>query len=141
CIKLHSGGQFSKRNQPAHHVRCLHLIIDSHKTATRPVRAPRPTGKAFRLCITLAGCGSLCLCERAYKPPLNGKIPAVGRNSVSEYLSRGDGTMTKTIVGLYDRFEDAQAAVRELTEAGFERENISMVASDAEGKYTRDMHL
>jgi hypothetical protein len=49
--------------------------------------------------------------------------------------------MTKTIVGLYDRFEDAQAAVRELTEAGFERENISMVASDAEGKYTRDMHL
>jgi hypothetical protein len=43
--------------------------------------------------------------------------------------------MTKTIVGLYDQFSQAQEAVRELVEGGIPRENISMVANDAKGEY------
>lgn len=36
----------------------------------------------------------------------------------------------KTVVGLYDKLSDAHDAVRELTEAGVRREDISMVAAD-----------
>jgi uncharacterized protein (TIGR02271 family) len=44
--------------------------------------------------------------------------------------------MTKTIVGLYDDFSTAQRVVQALVDAGFERDNISLVASDARGEYT-----
>lgn len=43
--------------------------------------------------------------------------------------------MAKVVVGLYDRLENAQRAVEELTSNGFARENISLVAADTEGKY------
>jgi len=43
--------------------------------------------------------------------------------------------MATTVIGLYDRLEDAQNAVSELVSAGFARENISIVAADTEGKF------
>ncbi len=43
--------------------------------------------------------------------------------------------MASTVIGLYDRLEDAQNVVSELVSAGFARENISMVAADTEGKF------
>lgn len=43
--------------------------------------------------------------------------------------------MARTVIGLYDRLEDAQNAVSELVSAGFSRENISIVAADTEGKF------
>ena len=43
--------------------------------------------------------------------------------------------MTSTVIGLYNRLEDAQNAVSELVSAGFPREDISMVAADTEGKF------
>jgi uncharacterized protein (TIGR02271 family) len=43
--------------------------------------------------------------------------------------------MTRTVVALYDNFNDAQAAVEELVAVGISRDNISLVASDASGQY------
>jgi len=43
--------------------------------------------------------------------------------------------MATTVIGLYDRLEDAQNAVSELVSAGFPREDISIVAADTEGKF------
>jgi hypothetical protein len=43
--------------------------------------------------------------------------------------------MTSTVIGLYNRLEDAQNAVSELVSAGFAREDISIVAADTEGKF------
>ena len=43
--------------------------------------------------------------------------------------------MTTTVIGLYDRLEDAQNAVSELVSVGFPREDISIVAADTEGKF------
>ena len=43
----------------------------------------------------------------------------------------------QTVVGLYDRFEDAQRVVQALREAGFGSDHISMVARDAKGDYSR----
>lgn len=45
--------------------------------------------------------------------------------------------MAKTIVALYDDFNVAQDVVTDLVEAGFSRENISLVASDATGEHAR----
>jgi hypothetical protein len=36
----------------------------------------------------------------------------------------------KTIVGLYDNMDDAQAAVNDLVQAGFDRTDISLMAAD-----------
>ena len=36
----------------------------------------------------------------------------------------------KTIVGLYDNMDDAQAAVNDLVQAGFDRADISLMAAD-----------
>jgi stress response protein YsnF len=41
----------------------------------------------------------------------------------------------RTVVALYDRLDHARDAVNELVDAGFAREDISMVASDATGEY------
>ncbi len=49
--------------------------------------------------------------------------------------------MARTVVGLFDRFGDAQETVRELVEAGFERGNVSLVANDAEGRHARVLGL
>jgi uncharacterized protein (TIGR02271 family) len=43
----------------------------------------------------------------------------------------------RTVVGLFDRFEEAQRAVEALNAAGFDRNQISLVAHDREGEYSR----
>ena len=43
--------------------------------------------------------------------------------------------MPKTVVSLYDRFDQAQEVVQELVKAEVPRENISMVANDARGEH------
>lgn len=45
--------------------------------------------------------------------------------------------MAKTIVALYDDFDSAQAVLRDLLDAGFSRENVSLMASDSSGEYAR----
>lgn len=44
--------------------------------------------------------------------------------------------MAKTIVGMYDDHADASRTVEDLVRAGFERSQISLVASDAAGEYS-----
>lgn len=44
--------------------------------------------------------------------------------------------MNKTVVALYDRLMDADAAVRELIGHGFSPEKISLLAKDARGKHS-----
>jgi uncharacterized protein (TIGR02271 family) len=43
----------------------------------------------------------------------------------------------RTIVGLYDKFEDTQQVVRELTDAGFDKNNINLIAHDNNGKLSK----
>jgi uncharacterized protein (TIGR02271 family) len=43
----------------------------------------------------------------------------------------------RTVIGLFDRFEDAQAAVQDLRSEGFTGDDISMVSRDASGEYSR----
>jgi hypothetical protein len=43
--------------------------------------------------------------------------------------------MARTVTGLYDNFAAAQQAVQDLVDAGFARDNISLVANDAAGTY------
>jgi len=45
--------------------------------------------------------------------------------------------MTRTVVALYDDFRDASRAVQDLTQSGFSRSNISLVAGDPRGEYGR----
>lgn len=45
----------------------------------------------------------------------------------------------QTVLGLYDRFEDAQQVVHALSKAGFRWEDISMISQDAEGRYSREL--
>ena len=46
--------------------------------------------------------------------------------------------MSKTVVGLFDDFQDAQNVVRDLTTAGFRRESISIAANKTASGYTGD---
>ncbi len=46
--------------------------------------------------------------------------------------------MSKTVVGLFDDFQDAQSVVRDLTTAGFGREAISIAANKTASGYTGD---
>ncbi len=45
--------------------------------------------------------------------------------------------MARTVVALYDDFASANAAVRELVDNGFRRDDISLLASDESGEYRR----
>ncbi len=45
--------------------------------------------------------------------------------------------MAKTVVALFDDFDDARSAVEALVDAGFDRDDISLVANDATGEYGR----
>ncbi|HEX2981458.1 MAG TPA: hypothetical protein VHO48_14420, partial [Anaerolineaceae bacterium] len=45
--------------------------------------------------------------------------------------------MTRTVVALYDTLEDAKAAVREMVDNGFSRDDISLMANDMSGEYGR----
>lgn len=47
--------------------------------------------------------------------------------------------MTKTVIGLYRNFETARTVVQELTQAGIPRENISLVAHDADERYAHEL--
>ncbi|HZW05235.1 MAG TPA: general stress protein [Anaerolineaceae bacterium] len=47
--------------------------------------------------------------------------------------------MTKTVVGLYDNFEQAQEVIRDLVKHGIARENISLIANDAQSRYSREL--
>jgi hypothetical protein len=47
--------------------------------------------------------------------------------------------MARTVVGLFDNFQEAQDVVRELVNNGFARENLSLIANDAEGRYASDL--
>lgn len=42
----------------------------------------------------------------------------------------------KTVVGLFDRYSDAQAVANDLAAAGVDRNNISVVANNTTGEYT-----
>ena len=44
--------------------------------------------------------------------------------------------MAKTIVGSFDSFEEAQEVLRELQQKGFSRDDISVIANNATGKYS-----
>ncbi|MDQ6664364.1 MAG: general stress protein [Acidobacteriota bacterium] len=44
-------------------------------------------------------------------------------------------TNSRTVVGLFDTFTEAQQVARDLEQQGFSRENISIVANDATGEY------
>ena len=44
--------------------------------------------------------------------------------------------MAKTIVGSFDSFEEAQDVVRDLQQRGFSRDDISVIANNATGKYS-----
>jgi len=48
--------------------------------------------------------------------------------------------MTKTIVGLFDTFGEAQNVVQDLVNGGFDRSRISIVANDAKGEYANYGH-
>lgn len=43
--------------------------------------------------------------------------------------------MTRTVTAMYDSFTAAQRAVQDLVDAGFNRDDISLVANDAAGEY------
>lgn len=43
--------------------------------------------------------------------------------------------MAKTVVGMFDNFDDAQSVVQDLTNNGFDRNDISLVANDANKQY------
>lgn len=45
--------------------------------------------------------------------------------------------MAKTVIGLYDHFEDASRTIEDLVDAGFTRDDISLVASDSNEEYRR----
>ncbi len=45
----------------------------------------------------------------------------------------------KTVVALYDNLEDARAAVDDLIDAGFTRNDISLVARDVTGEYSTEL--
>jgi hypothetical protein len=46
----------------------------------------------------------------------------------------------RTVVGLFDRFEEAQEVVRELRDAGFRGDEINLIARDANGEYTQNLN-
>jgi hypothetical protein len=45
--------------------------------------------------------------------------------------------MTRTVVALFDDFNDASGAVRDLVDNGFSRDDVSLMASDPENQYSR----
>jgi len=47
--------------------------------------------------------------------------------------------MTKTIIALYDDFDQANDVVKDLSDEGFARENISLMASDPSGEYAEHL--
>jgi len=48
--------------------------------------------------------------------------------------------MDQTVVGLFDNLSDAQRVVKDLVDAGFSRDRISLVAGDAANEYSKYMN-
>jgi uncharacterized membrane protein len=48
--------------------------------------------------------------------------------------------MRETVLALYDDLETAQAAVRDLVAAGYERGDVGLAVNDVEGRYSRYVH-
>lgn len=46
--------------------------------------------------------------------------------------------MSKTVVGLFDDFQDARSVLRDLNNAGFRRDSISIAANQTATGYTGD---
>ncbi len=46
-------------------------------------------------------------------------------------------TAQKTVVGLFENFDEAQRVVQDLIDNGFRRDNVSVVASDTEGRHSQ----
>ena len=46
--------------------------------------------------------------------------------------------MARTVVAIYENFHTANSAIRELVDAGFSRDNISLIANNASGAYTAE---
>src|SRR5918996_6343793 len=46
-------------------------------------------------------------------------------------------TIMKTVIGLFDRVSEAQSVVRDLIGAGFSRDEIGLIVSDATGEWSR----
>lgn len=49
--------------------------------------------------------------------------------------------MNKTIVALYDDFNSATNAVKDLVYNGFSRDNISLMSADSSGEYSRELNV
>lgn len=47
--------------------------------------------------------------------------------------------MARSVSALYDTFAEAQSAMQDLTNDGFSRDNISIVANDVSGDYSRNL--
>lgn len=47
----------------------------------------------------------------------------------------------RTVVALFDRFEDAQNAINALNTEGFQKENLNLIANDVNGEYARSLGL
>ncbi len=45
--------------------------------------------------------------------------------------------MDQTVVGLFDTFNQAQTAVQQLVDDGFARDQMSLIANDANGEYAK----
>jgi hypothetical protein len=43
----------------------------------------------------------------------------------------------RTVIGLFDQFEDAQQVARSLVDAGFPRDDLSLIAADSHGDYAK----
>jgi hypothetical protein len=49
-------------------------------------------------------------------------------------LLNAGGNMARTVVAIYDAFQTANAAVRDLVDIGFPRDNISIIANNSQGE-------
>jgi hypothetical protein len=58
-------------------------------------------------------------------------------NSLIKWNKPKEKKMTRTVVALFDDFNDASGAVRDLVDNGFSRDDISLMASDPENQYSR----
>lgn len=47
--------------------------------------------------------------------------------------------MSRIVVGLYDNFEDARSTIKDLIDHGFRKEDVSLIASDANGQFTHEI--
>ena len=46
--------------------------------------------------------------------------------------------MARTVVAIYDNFQTANAAIRELVDSGFPRDSVSLIANNAGGEYSAE---